>query len=133
MAEVPQLALKLSVGIKVSSTLRTISHYTANFGPRFSELIVPKLALDPQILHVEREIASAICMRDTDGTGLDPDVAKHFTAVLRQPYTPDDDEAVVICAALCEWGHSDLPRGVSVVQHVFGLNTEEKKVTFFHE
>ena len=130
--EAPHLALKLAVGITVSSALRTISHFTANLGPRFSE-IIPKLHVDTDILHLERETASAICMRDAAGNAISPDTVKHFTAVLRSPYVPKEDEAVIICAALSETGHCNVPSGISVVQHIFDLNTDEKRLSFFDE
>lgn len=127
------LALKLAVGIKVSSALRTISHFTADFGPRFSNEIVPRLAIDANVLHVEREVASAVCMRDTDGRRLDDDVVKHFSAVLREPYVPQDDEVVVLAAALSETGHANTPTGVSAVQQILGLDTRDKRTAFFDE
>ncbi|KAH9003054.1 IucC family-domain-containing protein [Lactarius hatsudake] len=132
-SEIPNIALKLSVGISVSSALRTISHFTANFGPRFSKEIVLKLAIDPRILTIEQEIASVVCSRDAKGVSLDPDVAKHFTVVIRKQYPPVEDEAVIICAALLETGHSGLPAGVPVVQHVMRLDAPEKRLRFFDE
>jgi len=131
--DAPGIALKLSVGIRISSALRTISHFTANFGPRFCTDVVPKLAIDPSILSLEHEVASAICARDAKGVGLDPDIAKHFTVVIRKQYIPDESEAVIICAALLETGHSGLPLGIPIVQHMLGLNTQEKRLTFFDE
>ncbi|KAI0058643.1 hypothetical protein BV25DRAFT_1829878 [Artomyces pyxidatus] len=130
--DMPHIVVKLAVGIKVSSALRTISHFTANLGPRFSAQIIPKLAIDTRILYVEREVGSAVYARDATGADVDPEVAKHFTAVLRVPYMPEEDEAVVVCAALLEWGHRDVPLGVPVIQHVLG-DTEDKKIVFFDE
>jgi siderophore synthetase component len=127
------LAIKLSVGIKISSALRTISHFTANIGPRFSEEILPKLAIDPAILHVEREVGSAVCIRDQKGELVDQDVAKHFTAVLRQPFMPQEDEVVILVAALGESGYANVPVGIPVVQHLLDLDTEEKRAAFFDE
>jgi siderophore synthetase component len=132
IAESP-LALKLAVGMKVSSALRTISHFTTNIGPRLSEEILPKLAIDPKILYVEREIATAACLRDEKGAPVDQDIAKHFTAVLRQPYVAQDDEAVILAAALGETGYADLSLGVPAVQHLLGLNTYQKRLSFFDE
>jgi len=131
--DVPDIALKLSVGIRISSALRTISHFTANLAPRFSRDIAPKLAIDPFIFSIEQEVASAICARDAEGTDLDPDIVKHLTVIIRKQYVPDESEAVIICAALLETGHSGLPAGVPVVQHIFGLDTKEKRLEFFHE
>ncbi|KAI0321792.1 IucC family-domain-containing protein [Amylostereum chailletii] len=127
------MALKLAVGIKVSSALRTISHFTANIGPRFSADIVPKLAVDPAILHIERETSSAVCTRDPAGAQIDADVAKHFTAVFREQFTPKSDEAVILCAALAESGHPDVPAGVPVIQHILGLDTVQKRTSFLDQ
>ena len=132
-SEIPNIALKLSVGIYVSSALRTISHFTANLGPRFSRDVVPRLSIDPNILTIEQEIASAVCSRDAEGVSIDPDVAKHFTVVIRKQYAPAKDEVVIICASLLETGHSGLPAGIPVVQHVMGLDTPEKRLRFFDE
>ena len=131
--DAPDIALKLSVGIRISSGLRTISHFTANFGPRFSRKIVPKLAIDPSILSIEPEVASANCSRDAEGANLDPDIAKHFTVVIRKLYIPDESEAIIVCAALLETGHAGLPAGIPIVQHVMGLDSQEKRFMFFHE
>lgn len=86
--QLPGMALKLSVGVKISSALRTISHFTADFCPRFSSQIVPKLSLNPDILSVELEPASAIYHTS------DPDVAKHLTVVVRETYQPAAGEVV---------------------------------------
>ncbi|KAH9481479.1 NRPS-independent siderophore synthetase rfs [Psilocybe cubensis] len=120
----PAIALKLAVGVKISSSLRTISHFTANFGPRFSEEIVPKLAVNPAILAVELESSSAVYRCD------DPELSKHFTAVIRDEYKPREGETVIVCAALLEAGHANVPTGISAVQHTFQLDTEEKRASF---
>jgi siderophore synthetase component len=131
--EAPDIALKLSVGIRISSALRTITHFTADFGPRFSRDVVPKLAIDPDILTIEQEVASAICTRDAEGVSLDSDIAKHFTVVIRKQYLPAESESVIICAALLETGHLGLQAGIPVVQHILGLDTQEKRLVFFRE
>lgn len=91
------------------------------------------MAIDPGILKIEQEVASAICARDAEGASLDPDIAKHFTIVIRKQYHPDESEAVIMCAALVETGHMDLPAGIPVVQHILGLDTQEKRLAFFRE
>ena len=124
LPDFPGLALKLAVGVKISSSLRTISHFTANFGPRFSADVVPKLAIDPDILSVELETSSAVYKTS------DPELAKHFTAVIREEYQVPSGQAVVVCAALLEAGHANIPPGKSAVEHIFGLDTEEKRLQF---
>ncbi|KAF9000709.1 IucC family-domain-containing protein [Cyathus striatus] len=122
--DLPGLSLKLSVGVKISSALRTISHFTANFGPRFSSEVVPHLSINKELLKVELEPASAIYR-----LGL-PDEVKHFTAVLRAEYQPVETESIIVCAALFEMGHAGAPKSVAAVQHVFGLDTDEKRLAF---
>lgn len=124
VAELPGQALKLAVGVKISSSLRTISHFTADFGPRFSRDVVPRLAFDKNILAIELEPHSFVYRHE------DPEVQKHFTAVIRQEYRPLPTETVIVCAALLEVGHSNTTPGVSAVEHVFGLDTELKRIQF---
>lgn len=118
------MSLKVSVGVKISSALRTISHYTADFGPRFSEDVIPKLTINSNLLTIEREPASAVYR------GVEPDLAKHFTAILRECFQPNSGENVIVCAALLESGHAGSSKGVSAIEHAFGLDTAEKKAEF---
>lgn len=121
--DMPGVAFKLAVGVKISSSLRTISHFTADFGPRFSEQIVPKLVINPDILKVELEPASAVYRGD-------PDTVKHLTAVLREEYHPREGECLIVCAALLEMGHEGLQPGVSAIEHILNLDTPDKKAAF---
>jgi hypothetical protein len=122
--EFPGIALKLAVGVKISSSLRTISHFTADFGPRFSKEVLSKLAVDPEILIVETEPSSAVYRF------ADADVSKHCTALIRNQYVPPEGEALIVCAALLEMGHAGIPDGIPVVQHLFNLDTEAKREAF---
>lgn len=122
--EFPGLAFKLAVGVRISSALRTISHFTANFGPRFSKEILPRLAVNPEILCIEKETSSAVYRTP------DPDVAKHFTAVIREKYCVPDGEALIVVAALLDTDYAGFPQGVSAVERVFELNSEDKKEAF---
>ena len=94
---------------------------------------MPRLAIDPNILTIEQEVASAICARDAEGANLDPDIAKHFTVIIRKQYIPAESEAVIICAALLETGHLGLQAGIPTVQHILGLDTRDKRLEFFRE
>ncbi|KAF8626419.1 hypothetical protein AX17_006585 [Amanita inopinata Kibby_2008] len=125
--EMPSLAVKLAVGVKISSALRTVSHFTTDFGPRFSEELIPKLTYDRELLVVEREPASAIYR------SADPDIAKHLSVVLREEYQPRVGEKVMVCAALLEMDHLGCPPGVAAVQHVLGLDSPEKRYRFLDQ
>ncbi|KAF8207121.1 IucC family-domain-containing protein [Mycena galopus ATCC 62051] len=120
----PNMALKVSVNMKISSALRTISHWTADFGPRFSRDIVPKLAVNHKIFDVELEPASAIY------AGVESSARKHFTAIFRNEYVPAPGENIIVVAALLEMGHAGVPAGVSAVEHIFGLDTDAKRADF---
>jgi len=124
LPDFPGIALKLSVGVKISSALRTISHFTADFGPRFSRDIVPKLAINPEILTVELEPSSAVYRTSN------PEVAKHFTAIIRAECGTSPGEVLIVCAALLEMDHAGVPSGISAVEHTFVLDNEEKKAGF---
>lgn len=123
----PGIALKLAVGVKISSSLRTISHFTADFGPRFSADVVPKLAVNPAILAIETEPSSAVYRTPN------AEAAKHFTAIIREEYQPPKGETVIVCAALFEEGHHNVPAGMSAVEHTFGLDTDEKRGVFLNK
>lgn len=122
--ELPGMALKLAIGVKISSSLRTISHFTANFGPRFSLEVVPYLNIDYSVLFIARETASAV------HKSADPEVAKHLTTILREEFRPTEGEALILCAALLEMDHAGAPVGISAVEHIFNLNTPEKRAAF---
>ena len=118
------MAVKLAVGVKISSSLRTISHFTATFGPQFSAQVVPKLSINPEIVTIELEPHSVVLQ------GVAPEVAKHFSVVLREEYQAPEGQGLVVCAALLEMDHLGAPPGVAAVQFVFGLDTQEKRLAF---
>ncbi|ORZ03340.1 IucC family-domain-containing protein [Syncephalastrum racemosum] len=121
----PGLSLKLCLGIKVSSALRTITPYTTYFGPDFSNRIVPQLTYDRNILKIERELASAVVRAD------DPDVAKHGSCIVRESIefgNKGADEHYVVCAALVEKIKADSDD--RLVTKVWQLDTDEKRVQF---
>lgn len=80
--------------------------------------------MNPEILAIDGEPASAVYRSE------DPDIAKHLAVVLRQEYQPGPGEALIVCAALLEMDHAGTPPGVSAVEHVCALDTEEKRVSF---
>jgi siderophore synthetase component len=125
----PEYSLKLCLGMKVSSALRTITPFTTYFGPGFSKNVVPKLTINSSVLQIERELASA-CYNHNDS-----DVAKHCSAVIREAFEntcTERGEQVVVCAALVE-KCQDAESNKSLVEHVWGLDTDEKKEEFLEE
>ncbi|KIJ27921.1 hypothetical protein M422DRAFT_37525 [Sphaerobolus stellatus SS14] len=123
----PHLSLKVAVGIKISSALRTISHFTAYSGPKFGRDVAPHLHIDPEVLVIENEIASVVHKHE------DPDVAKHCTVMLREMYSGEErNERVIMAAVLAESAY-DEEFGVPAVVTTFGLDTEEKKFVFLEQ
>ena len=120
------MAIKLSVGVKISSALRTITHFSTNFGPRFSE-IIPKLTFDRELLTIEEEPASAVYR------SADPDISKHLAVILRAEYQPHSNETVIMCAALVEMDHLGSPPGIAAVQHILQLDSQAKRVRFLDQ
>ncbi|KAK2460987.1 hypothetical protein APHAL10511_007457 [Amanita phalloides] len=126
ITDLPDLAIKLSVGVRISSALRTISHFTTNFGPRFSE-IISKLKFDREFLIVEKEPASAVYR------SVEPDISKHLAVVLRDQYQSRPNERVIICAALLEMDHLGSPPGVAAIQHILQLDSQAKRIEFLDQ
>ncbi|ORZ18745.1 IucC family-domain-containing protein [Absidia repens] len=121
----PGMSLKLCLGIKVSSALRTITPYSTYFGPGFSTGVVPHLTYDAKVLTIERELASAVYIHD------DTDIAKHCSCVLREAveYDEDNEDTIVPCAALVEKIQRP-DTDITLVKHVWNLDTDEKRVEF---
>ncbi|KAJ2856464.1 hypothetical protein GGI22_003810 [Coemansia erecta] len=117
--------IKLPLGIKVSSALRTISPWSAYVGPRITQAIPDILrgmgASEP--LLIAGEPASAV------STNPDFDVAKYLSCVIRED--PDHicrlrAQRAILAAALT--GFSDA--GTSTVIQQWALDTEEKRRAF---
>ncbi|KAI9316815.1 IucC family-domain-containing protein [Dichotomocladium elegans] len=121
------LSLKLCMGIKVTSAMRTMTPFTTYFGPGFSANIVPRLSYDRKILNIERELASAVYLHH------DPDVAKHCSCLVREAiefqHERNDDDAIIVCAALMEKVQQPDTRR-TLVEHVWKLDTEAKRAAF---
>lgn len=123
-----ELSLKLGVGIKLTSAVRTISPASAYLGPRFSRNVVPVLSMDPSIVTVAKELASVV------HTHPDGEIAKHCASIIREAHentSEDRGERLIVCTALVESGHSGEDGHLPAVVRVFGLHTEEKRVEWF--
>lgn len=112
------------MGVRLTSVMRTIS---PPMGPSFSGSIIPRLTYDRDILIMQQELASVVHIHP------DPDIAKHLAGIVREGYENTSVEAhgerVIVCTALvetCYGGEGELP----LVQLTFGLNTEEKRITW---
>ncbi|TFK28165.1 hypothetical protein FA15DRAFT_584786 [Coprinopsis marcescibilis] len=124
------LHLKLAVGIKLTSAVRTISPESAYLGPRFSTRVVPALRLDPNIVTVAKELASVV------HSNPDGEIAKHCAALIREYHegiSEDHKERLIVCTSLVENGHSGLHGNVPPVIRIFDLDTEEKRLRWLEK
>ncbi|KAG6837247.1 hypothetical protein H0H93_012642 [Arthromyces matolae] len=119
------LSLKLGVGIKLTSAVRTISPASAYLGPRFSKNVVPALFMNPKIVTVAKELASVV------SNHADGEIAKHCSAIIREAHelsSEERGERLIVCTALVESGHSGEGAHIPAVIRVFDLDTEEKRI-----
>lgn len=120
-----ELSLKLGVGLKLTSAVRTISPASAYLGPRFSKHVVPVLSMDPKIVTVAKELASVV-HANPDG-----EIAKHCAAIIREAHentSEERGERLIVCTALVENGHSGEDGHIPPVVRIFDLDTEEKRI-----
>ncbi|KAI0267718.1 IucC family-domain-containing protein [Gloeopeniophorella convolvens] len=125
----PTTHLKLAVGIKLTSAIRTISPASAYVGPRFSSQVVPVLRIDPSLLTVARELASAVHVDQ------DNDVAKHCAAIVRECHENGSEargERLIVCTSLVERGHAGTDGVTPSVVRAFELDTEEKRIEWLN-
>nr|CAG8437451.1 12310_t:CDS:10 [Entrophospora candida] len=116
----PGLAFKLPLGMIVTSAMRTISPWAAHLGVGLTP-VLKKLNINWNILKIAYELASVI------STDSGPDVANHLGCIIRQDVNDlDDSEKVIICGALTEKDEN----GKSVVEKVWNLDTEQKRIDF---
>ncbi|KAJ2744172.1 hypothetical protein GGI20_003173 [Coemansia sp. BCRC 34301] len=119
--------LKLPLGLKTSSALRTISPWSAFVGPRVTEAIPAILCSAPveDALLIAGEPASAVSVDP------DYDIAKYLSCVIRNDpeyICRPRGERVVMAAALTNTSED----GTTTVISQWGLNTVEKRRSFLH-
>ncbi|KAJ7220103.1 IucC family-domain-containing protein [Mycena pura] len=122
-----ELSLKLGVGLKLTSAIRTISPASAYLGPRFSAQVVPALTMDRTIITVARELASVVHAHP------EGDTAKHCAAIIREAYentSEERGERLIVCTALVEKGHAGEGGHEYAVIRVFELDTEERRIAW---
>ncbi|KAI7892511.1 IucC family-domain-containing protein [Mucor mucedo] len=122
----PGLSVKLCLGVKISSALRTVTPFTTYFGPGFSYDVVPKLTYDHDILVVERELGTVSYAIE------DSDISKHCSSVVREAieYSPEyKDDLFIPCGALVEKIQRPDTDQTNLL-NVWDLDTEEKRVNF---
>lgn len=124
------LHLKLGVGMKLTSAVRTISPESAYLGPRFSAQVVPVLTMDRNIVTVARELASVV---HSNPNG---EIAKHCAALVREYHedtSEERNERLIVCTSLVEKGHAGVDKNIPSVTRVFELDTEEKRLQWLEK
>lgn len=122
----PGRSVKLCIGVKISSALRTVTPFTTYFGPGFSK-IVPHLSYDRDVLAVERELGTITYNCE------DTDIAKHCSSVIREAleYDPEyKDDLFIPCGVLVEKIQRKPDTDETNVTRVWGLDTQEKRIEF---
>ncbi|KAJ2054832.1 hypothetical protein GGH13_008065 [Coemansia sp. S155-1] len=119
--------IKLPLGIKTTSALRTISPWSAFVGPRVTEAI-PAILRDAPV-----EDALLIAGEPASAVSADPDydIAKYLTCVIRNDpeyICRPRGERVIMTAALTN-SNDD---GTSMVVSQWGLDTTDKRRSFLH-
>ena len=126
----PTTQLKLAVGIKLTSAVRTISPASAYLGPRFSAQVVPALHYDRSLLTVARELASVSHVEPNS------EIAKHCGAIVRECHENGGEtrgERLIVCTGLVEYGHAGTDGVTPAVVSAFGLDTEDKRIRWLDE
>jgi IucA / IucC family len=122
--------LKLGVGIKLTSAVRTISPASAYLGPRFSAQVVPALHFDRSLLTVARELASV------SHVAPDSEIAKHCGAIVRECHENGSEargERLIVCTSLVERGHVGTDGVTPSIVRAFELDTEDKRIRWLDE
>jgi hypothetical protein len=117
------LHLKLGVGVKLTSAVRTISPESAYLGPRFSSQVVPVLTMDRNIVTVARELASVV---HSNPNG---EIARHCSVIVRECHEDGCEnrgEQMIVCTSLVESGHAGKDGHLPAVVRAFDLDTEAK-------
>ncbi|OZJ06647.1 hypothetical protein BZG36_00275 [Bifiguratus adelaidae] len=125
---IPGHTLKLALGLKISSALRTVTPFTTYFGPNLYHDVIPVLQYDREALCIQSEVASAVAKHD------DTDIAKHCSVVIRESgeYGGKEESKglkVIVAGALVE---RDM-HGVPYVISAFELRSAEQRTQFFRD
>ncbi|RKP14784.1 IucC family-domain-containing protein, partial [Piptocephalis cylindrospora] len=117
----PDIAIKLALGIKVTSALRTVTRWTTYQGPGMAR-IMDKMEARYRNLRILREVASAVPQ------DLDHDVAKHAGCIIRQEpsLACPPGEQVILCAGLVEADSTETPHCI----RLFSLDSHASRVDF---
>ena len=116
-----RVVLKLALGIKVTSALRTVTPKTCYQGPGLSDIFSKLEKLVPDNRLIIWPEAASIWPNHPD-----EDIAKHMSCVVRLERVPVGETAI-IAAALTE---EDPSSGKTRCEVAFGLSSEEEKRRF---
>ncbi|KAF9104343.1 hypothetical protein BGX27_010128 [Mortierella sp. AM989] len=118
----PNYAIKLPIGIKVTSAIRTISPRPTFMGPKLTP-IIDRIIPKSNVLKCAAEYGSVSAKNSN------VDIAKHLACVIRDDFSAtlrEQNEAVVMCGALTECPNG----GVARVITTCNLNTLASRIKF---
>ncbi|RHZ55280.1 hypothetical protein Glove_417g64 [Diversispora epigaea] len=117
----PKRSFKLPLAMRLTSAIRTISPWSAYLGTALLP-ILEKLIVNKNILRITYEKSCVISKEQ------DFDVAKHLACIMREDGVDDRDESekVILGASLVERDEN----GSSVLEKVWNLDTEQKRIDF---
>jgi len=116
--------IKFALACKITSALRTVSPWSTCVGPELSNVLQDIL---PESLWFCKELASVT------GAQENFDEAKHISSILRENLEPRAEqrgETLIIAAALAE---KPVGGQQCYAELLFGLETEEKKLSWLKE
>ncbi|KAJ1907481.1 hypothetical protein LPJ81_000734 [Coemansia sp. IMI 209127] len=116
------LDIKLPLGVKTSSALRTVSPWAAFLGPRLTPLL-------PLVVAADEEAALLVAGEPASTIVRDHEMAKYLACIVRrnaQALCGTGDERAIVAAALTERNAA----GTSVVQAQWGLDTADRALAF---
>ncbi|KAF9104344.1 hypothetical protein BGX27_010129 [Mortierella sp. AM989] len=120
--ELPDYAIKLPVGIKITSVMRTIPTWSALMGPHMAPII-------DRIIPKSNDLKCAAEYGSVSAKNSDVEVAKHLACIIRGDFSAtlrEQNEAVIVCGALTERPNG----GVARVITTCNLNTLASRIKF---
>ncbi|RKP09479.1 IucC family-domain-containing protein [Thamnocephalis sphaerospora] len=119
----PEWAIKLCLGIRVTSAMRTITSWTTFMSTHMRELLDKLVSNTPETLSSLNVVGSAVVVHP------DVEVSKHLSCLIREGEAQkiSENEMAIACLSLVERD----AQGVPFVQSAFGLDTCEKRLAFF--
>lgn len=120
--EISEYSFKLSLGMLITSAMRTITHWSAYHG-HFMEEVIQKMVGTNKYLTVLNELGSIIVKND------DFNISKHFACIIRENVSVKlsnyPSETAIVCAYLTEMSNEEYN-----ITELFDLTSQKDKENF---